>query len=78
MAEWLAGKYAKAGGTTVVPAEAVKDGAKGAATNTGALSASAYAIEVQALRTKMGYKMDGSPQYAALQARRIAGKRAGV
>jgi hypothetical protein len=78
MAQWLAEKYNKAGGTTKVPAEVVKDGAKGAPAATGALSASAYAMEVQALRGKMGYKMDGSPQYAALQARRIAGKKAGV
>lgn len=78
MAQWLAEKYNKAGGTVKVPAEAVKDGAKGTPAATGALSAAAYATEVQALRGKMGYKMDGSPQYAALQARRIAGKKAGV
>lgn len=78
MAEWLAGKYSKAKGTTVTPATVVKDGAKAAPGATGALTAAAYATEVQALRQKMGFKMDGSPAYQALQARRNAGRRSGM
>lgn len=80
MAQWLASKYAGAKGTTVEPADIVAEGAAGkaASTVTGALSAAAYAVEVQATRAKMGFKFEGSREYAALQARRLAGKKAGL
>ena len=38
----------------------------------GTLNPTAYKAEVAALRSKLGQSMEGSPQYAALQARRLA------
>lgn len=80
MAQWLAGKYAKAAGTTVEPASVVvPDASKpGAPAVNGALSAKDYAAEVAAARQKLGWNFDGSREYQALQARRAAGKRAGL
>jgi hypothetical protein len=80
MAQWLAGKYAKADGTTIEPADVVVPGGAGKApaSANGALSAKDYAAEVQAARQKLGYKFDGSKEYAALQARRTMGQRQGL
>lgn len=80
MAQWLAGKYAAAAGTTVEPADVVTPGSAGKApaSANGALSAKDYATEVQAARQKLGYKFDGSKEYAALQARRVMGQRQGL
>jgi len=78
MAQWLAGQYSKAPGTTVTPTKAVtKTGTAGKADVAGPLSAAEYAKEVQALRAKVGYGMDDHPEYKALQSRRAAGQRAG-
>lgn len=80
MAQWLAGKYATAAGTTVEPADIVTPGAAGkvASSANGALTAKDYATEVQAARAKLGWKFDGSKEYAALQARRVMGQRQGL
>jgi hypothetical protein len=79
MVAYLKSLYEGASGTTVKPAEAVVPAAKA---NTGgpgqALSAAQYALEVQALRGKMGYSFNESPAYADLQARRLAGQRRGI
>lgn len=80
MAAWLAGKYAKAQGTTVEPtAEVTAEGAASrAGASSGALSAKQYAAECAAARAKLGYAFDGSREYQSLQARRVAGQRAGI
>lgn len=83
MARYLAECYAKAKGTTVEPAEVVARDAGGASRQpaagaNGALSAKEYAVAVQAARQKLGWDFDGSKEYASLQARRRAGKRAGI
>lgn len=77
MAVHLSNLYAKAVGTTVKPASAVNADAASRAVVPQLLSASEYAKEVQSLRGKMGYKMEGSSEYKNLQARRMAGKAAG-
>lgn len=81
MALWLADKYSKASGTTVEPAPVLAPGAGGKpeSPNTGGhLSAAQYAVETQKARQKLGYRFEGSKEYASLQARRMAGRRAGV
>lgn len=80
MALWLAEKYSKAKGTTVTPKAAVKDGASSAApaASGGALTAAQYSVECQKARQQLGYKFDGSKQYADLQARRTLGKKQGL
>lgn len=55
-------------------ASALKDGASGAPASSGALSATDYAKEVQALRAKLGAQFETSSDYAALQARRRASR----
>lgn len=77
MAQWLSGQYAKAAGTTVTPAQVVKDGAGGKSVGTGPMSAAEYATAVQALRQKVGYNLDTHPEYKALQQRRSAAMAAG-
>lgn len=81
MALWLAEKYSKAKGTTVTPKAAVKESAPAtspAAASSGALTAAQYSIECQKARQSLGYKFDGSKQYADLQARRNLGKKQGL
>lgn len=81
MALWLADKYAKATGTTVEPASVARPDAAGekpGAGANGALTAKAYAMEVQATRAKLGFKFEGSKEYQSLMARREAGRRAGI
>lgn len=82
MASWLAGQHAKAAGVTVEPAEVGDPAAAGGRYNpsagSGALSAKQYATEVQAARARMGYAFEGSREYESLQARRMAGKNAGI
>lgn len=77
MAQWLATQYAKASGTTVQPAAAVKGNAAPTPTGTGPLTAAAYATAVQALRQKVGYNIDSHPEYQALRARRSAAMASG-
>lgn len=79
MVAYLKGLYEGASGTTVKPAEAVVPAAKPNAGGPGqALTATQYAMEVQALRGKLGHSFNESPQYADLQARRYAGQRKGI
>lgn len=70
----LANLYGNAGGTTVTPADPTnRNAASGGSTANGALSPNDYANEVRALRAKLGGRdLDSSPEYAALQARRMA------
>lgn len=56
---------------------AVPGAAGSAAPATGPMTAKAYAEAVHALQMKYGNQVDGNPEYAALQAQRLAAKRAG-
>lgn len=76
-ADKMVAAYRNAGGTVVSPKSAVKKNGGGANDGTnsnGALSPKDYAAEVQKLYNKMGGRMDGSPEYRQLQARRAAYK----
>lgn len=74
MALYLSTLYERAGNVTVKGRSAVDPNASGGngAGNAGALSPRAYTAEVDTLRKKLGGRMDGSREYAALQARRSA------
>lgn len=72
IAAYLHGLYGKATGVTDVPADPAPGAGSAGAPTTGALSPRAYVKEVQLLRTRLGGRMDGSPEYAALQQRRAA------
>jgi hypothetical protein len=66
-------QHSKAGGTTVQPQEVVNPNSGAAGnTNSGALSAAEYHQAVTQLRASMGTRMEGSQEYKALQARRLA------
>lgn len=71
MAAYLDGLYRKHPGAEINPAQVTA-----MATNTAsagyALTPAQYKAEVQALRGKLGNGMEGSPEYRALQARRLA------
>jgi len=74
MAQYLHGLYQNAAGTVVKPAPVVGDASRtppGPGAN-GPLSPKDYAAEVAALNVKLRGRIDGSPEYAALQARRKA------
>jgi len=72
MAEGLAARYAKANGPApAVPA--LPDVRGGGAPSNGALSALEFREESQKLYGKLGARMEGSQEYAALRARRAAG-----
>jgi hypothetical protein len=78
VAAYLKGCYAGAPNTVVTPAAAVVPG--GGSTppaGAGPLSAGDYSKEVAKLSASMGYGFEGSKEYQALQARRIATVRAG-
>jgi hypothetical protein len=77
MAKHLTHLYNKSGQATQEPASAVQPGATGKPAEQGPLTAKQFAQESQALRAKLGYSFDTSPQYAALQARRLAARAAG-
>lgn len=68
---YLAGAYAKAN-VSQEPASAVKPGASAAPAAATPMTASQYQKEVQALNIKLRGRIDGSPEYAALQAKRAA------
>lgn len=72
VASYLSNLYGRATGVTDVPADAAPGAGTAGAGSTGALSPRAYVSEVSALRQRLGGRMDGSPEYAALQARRAA------
>lgn len=74
-ANMLVEAYRNAGGTTIEPKSAVNSAANGGQTNTnnGALSPREYSAAVAALSAKIGsHAVDSSPEYAALQRRRLA------
>ena len=59
-------------------APVAKPGAgSGAATTAGPMTAQAYAQAVEQLRQKYGSNTDSTPEYAALQSRRLSARRAG-
>ena len=59
-------------------ANVAKPGEAGtAAPSNEPMTAKAYAQAVEALRQKLGNRAEGSPEYAALQAQRLAARRAG-
>jgi len=68
MALYLSQLYDKATGVVVNPASVAAPGAAGKPASSGLLDARAYALEVAALRRRIG-PIDGTPEYAALQAR---------
>lgn len=73
-ANMLVAAYRNAGGTTIEPKSAVNSTANGGSiTNNGALSPREYSKEVSALAATIGaHALDSSPEYAALQRRRLA------
>lgn len=73
-AAYLKSLYDRANGTTVEPASATTTDARtnDGAANSGALSPAEYVKAVTALAAKLGGHIDGSPEYAELQRRRMA------
>lgn len=72
-ATMLAQAYAGADGVVINPADPTANrSAASAASANGALSLTDYTSEVQALHRRLGGRMDDSPEYKALQARRAA------
>jgi hypothetical protein len=71
---YLLQAYAKAGNVVKEPAEALGNASRGGipTTETGPLSPRAYSDAVNKLNNKLGGRMDGTPEYTALQARRAA------
>lgn len=70
----LTNLYKQAGGTVVTPASVTDNNAGNGTANSGALTAAEYASEVRALRSKLGSRMEGSPEYHALRQRRLAAR----
>lgn len=70
-ATYLANAYSKANNVTQEPKDVTNGGGKSAASD-GKLSATEYAKEVNALNIKLRGRLDGSPEYEALQRRRLA------
>jgi hypothetical protein len=77
MALYLQGLYERAAGTKVEPANVLRDGAKPTPAGTEPLTAQGYSEAVRQLSNRLGGRMDGSPEYKALQARRQAARAAG-
>lgn len=78
VAIYLQGLYGRAQGTTVEPEPVVQPGAAAKPDASGALTASQYAKEVQALRAKEGFRFESGAAYKQLNARRQAGQRQGI
>jgi hypothetical protein len=72
MALYLSDCYAKATGTVINPTEAANGSRGNQAPSNGALSPRDYTAAVRELRNQIGDNLDGSPEYARLQARRAA------
>lgn len=72
MAAYLQGLYQKHPSAVIEPTTVTKVGGSAASNNSGALSPSAYKDAVAALWAKLGSGMNTSPEYKALQARRLA------
>lgn len=72
-AQMLTNLYRNAGGTVVTPQSATNTNAGNpASTSNGALSPAEYTSAVRELRGRLGSRMEGSPEYFALIARRKA------
>jgi hypothetical protein len=69
-AKLLTDQYRAAKGTVINPRDATRNpGANSALSTTGPLSPREYHAAVTELRTKLGNRMDASPEYAALRSR---------
>lgn len=71
MAAYLRGLHGKHPSATVEPAVVTKIGGNGSSADSAALSPAAYKAAVHELRGKLGGALDSSPEYRALQARRM-------
>lgn len=71
MAAYLGGLYSKHPSAVIEPATVTKIGGSSSTTD-GTMNPTQYKVAVSTLRSKLGQAMDGSPEYAALQARRMA------
>lgn len=71
-AQMLLGLYKNAAGTTVNPDPVTDTAGNPSTAATGALPPAEYAAAVRELRGQLGSRMEASPQYAALRARRLA------
>ena len=71
MASYLNGLYRKHPSAVIEPTTVTKIGGA-ASSDSGALSPAQYKEAVNILRGKLGGRLDGSPEYKALQARRMA------
>lgn len=69
---YLKSVYEQAPGTSNPPANAVTPDAGAQPASGGPLDAAGYKAAVQELSRKLGHRIDGSPEYATLQARRRA------
>lgn len=76
-ATYLVNAYNKAGNVIQDPAEVLKPSAKPNAGGEALLTAREYASEVAKLNAKLRGRLDGSPEYEALQRRRGAAAKAG-
>lgn len=76
-AAYLVSAYNKAGNVTKEPADVVAPNAKPNAGGDAPLTAREYAAEVAKLNAKLRGRLDGSPEYEALQRRRAAAAKAG-
>lgn len=70
--------YQNAGNTVPAAAPVNKDAGNPATPATGPLTARDYAAAVEALHRKMGSRMEGSPEYEALNQRRRLGRQRGL
>jgi hypothetical protein len=71
-AQYLAGLYSKAAGTTVEPAEVLGSASATKAPASGALAPAEYKEAVRELQSRVGTDLDNHPEYKALVARRHA------
>jgi hypothetical protein len=71
-ATYLANAYSKANNVTQEPKDVTNGNGGKPPVSDGKLSAADYAKEVNALNIKLRGRLDGSPEYAALQTRRLA------
>ena len=76
-ATYLADLYAKANNVNVTPPDGAtfRGNAKPAVASNGPLDAAGYTAAVAELHRKLGGRMEGSPEYAALGQRRLAAMR---
>ena len=73
---YLVNAYARANNVEVNPADPTRNASRGGKGDSGGpLSASEYSAEVAKLHRALGGRLEGSPEYEKLQARRNAGRR---